>query len=111
MKMTGMREKEEERLFSGILMLNAKVLGLILGILMGLAIFIATNWLVIKGGHVTHDGRYVVGPNLQLLGQFFIGYRVSFFGSFIGLAYGFVVGTICGALLGWIYNRIAKFRI
>ena len=77
---------EEEKIFTGILRLNAKVMGLILGLLMGLAIFIATNWLVIKGGHVTESGEYVVGPHLQLLGQYFIGYSVSFTGSIIGFA-------------------------
>lgn len=93
----------EERLFSGVLWLNAKVLGLSLGLLFGLGIFIATNWLVFKGGKV-------VGPHLQLLSQYFIGYRVSFFGSFIGFSYGFAIGTLSGSLVGWIYNRITKFR-
>ena len=93
----------EERLFSGVLWLNAKILGLSLGLLCGLVIFIATNWLVIKGGKV-------VGPHLQLLSQYFIGYRVSFFGSLIGFAYGFAVGTFSGSLIGWIYNRITTFR-
>jgi len=93
----------EEKLFSGVLWLNAKILGLSLGLLCGLVIFIATNWLVIKGGKV-------VGPHLQLLSQYFIGYRVSFFGSLIGFAYGFAVGTLSGSLIGWIYNRITTFR-
>jgi len=93
----------EEKLFSGVLWLNAKILGLSLGLLCGLVIFIATNWLVIKGGKV-------VGPHLQLLSQYFIGYRVSFFGSLIGFAYGFAVGTFSGSLIGWIYNRITTFR-
>jgi ABC-type dipeptide/oligopeptide/nickel transport system permease subunit len=73
-------------------------------------IFIATNWLVIKGGQVTPEGAYVVGPHLQLLSQFFIGYRVSFLGSLIGFAYGFAVGTLGGALVGWIYNKIVDLR-
>ncbi len=100
----------EEGLFQGILILNAKVLGLVLGLLFGLAIFIATNWLLIKGGHLTPENKYVVGPHLQLLSQFFIGYRVSFIGSILGFAYGFAVGTLCGATIGWIYNKIVYFR-
>jgi ABC-type dipeptide/oligopeptide/nickel transport system permease subunit len=68
-----------------------------------LVIFFATNWLVIKGGDQ-------VGPHLELLGQYFIGYRVSFLGSLIGLAYGFALGTLFGMFIGWIYNRIVKFR-
>ena len=93
----------EEKLFSGVLLLNAKVVGLALGLILALGIFVATNWLVIKGGDR-------VGPHLILLSQYFIGYRVTFLGSLIGAAYGFAVGTICGALLGWIYNKIATFR-
>jgi hypothetical protein len=95
--------KNNEKLFSGVLWLNTKILGLSLGLICGLGIFIATNWLVIKGGQV-------VGPNLQLLSQYFIGYRVSFLGSFIGFAYGFAVGTLSGSLIGWIYNSITKIR-
>jgi len=94
---------EEERLFRGVLWLNAKALGLVLGLLCGLAVFIATNWLVVKGGDP-------VGPHLRLLSQYFIGYRVSFLGSLIGFVYGFAVGTLSGALIGWIYNTVASFR-
>ena len=101
---------EEEKLFRGVLRLNTKFLGLALGLLLGIAIFIATNWLVIKGGHTTPEGEYVVGPHLQLLSQFFIGYRVSFLGSIIGFFYGFALGTLCGAAIGLIYNKIVNFR-
>jgi hypothetical protein len=93
---------DEEKLFRGILLLNARVFGLTLGLLSGLFIFLITNWLVLKGGKT-------VGPHLQLLSQYFIGYRVTFLGSLIGFAYGFAIGTIGGALIGWIYNKIAAF--
>jgi hypothetical protein len=108
--MTKTKSSDEEKLFSGILRLNAKVMGLILGLLMGLAVFIATNWLVIKGGYINQSGTYVVGPHLQLLSQYFIGYRVSFLGSIIGFIYGFTIGTFSGALIGWIYNKIVDLR-
>ena len=101
---------EDEKLFDAICRFNIKVVGLALGIVLGLMIFVATNWLLIKGGHRTPDGEYLVGPHLQLLSQFFIGYRVSFIGSIIGFAYGFAVGTLCGAAIGWIYNKIVNFR-
>jgi hypothetical protein len=103
---SGRQEDErttEEKLFTGVLWLNAKVFGLTLGIVCGLALFLATNWLVIKGGKP-------VGPHLALLSQYFIGYRVSFLGSFVGFFYGFAVGTICGSFVGWMYNRIASLR-
>jgi hypothetical protein len=102
---------DDERLFQGVLRLNAKIWGLVCGLLSGLAIFIATNWIVIKGGHIdTVTGEYVVGPHLQLLSQFFIGYRVSFLGSIIGFLYGFALGTMGGALIGFIYNKIVDLR-
>ena len=102
---------DDERLFQGVLRLNAKIWGLVCGILFGLAVFIATNWIVIKGGHIdTVTGEYVVGPHLQLLSQFFIGYRVSFWGSIIGFLYGFALGTLGGTLIGLIYNKIVDIR-
>lgn len=94
---------DENTLFKGVLRLNAKVLGLTVGLLFGLAIFIATNWLVIKGGDT-------VGPHLSLLSQYFIGYRVSFFGSCIGFCYGFAVGAISGGVFGCIYNKIVELK-
>ena len=94
---------DEQRLLSGVLWLNARVLGLALGLVFGLGLFIATNWLVIKGG-------YPMGPHLELLSQYFFGYRVTFLGSFIGFGYGFALGTLTGSLIGWIYNRVVKFR-
>ncbi len=96
-------ETDKDKLFRGVLLLNSGILGLSLGILFGLGIFIATNWLVIKGGD--H-----VGSHLRLLGQFFIGYKVTFLGSFIGFVYGFAVGTLSGALIAWIYNKFVEFR-
>ena len=108
--MATLLDSGDKQLFKGILRFRAKTLGLIFGFLLGLAVFIATNWLVIKGGHLNESGEYVVGPHLQLLSQFFIGYRVSFAGSIIGFGYGFSLGTLSGALFAWIYNKIAEFR-
>jgi hypothetical protein len=79
------------------------VLGLVLGIVLGLLIFGATNWLVVKGGPD-------VGPHLSLLSQFFIGYSVTFLGSLIGMGYGFVTGFLIGCFIGWLYNRVVVFR-
>jgi hypothetical protein len=104
------KSKEDEKLFKAVIRFNTKFLGLALGLIWGLVIFIATNWLVIKGGSVTPDGHYVVGPHLQLLSQFFIGYKVSFLGSIVGFFYGFAIGTLCGAAFGLIYNKIVDFR-
>ncbi len=95
------RKKEAEKLFGGVLWLNAKAFGLVLGLLSGLILFTATNWLVIKGGDQ-------VGPHLSLLSQYFIGYSVSFLGSLVGFAYAFAIGAASGTLIGWIYNKIVE---
>ncbi len=90
---------EEELLKKAVLRLNGQVLGFVLGITGAVIIFLATNWLVFKGGDV-------VGPHLSLLGQFFIGYSVTFVGSFIGAVYGFIIGYLSGLLIGWVYNAV-----
>lgn len=105
---SGYVEEFSDRFYHASLRLHTKISGLTLGILTGLAIFVATNWLVLKGGHITPNGEYVVAPHLQLLSQFFIGYRVSFGGSIIGFFYGFGLGALCGAAIGWIYHKITN---
>jgi len=96
-------DKLEEIVFTRVLRLNAVVQGIVLGLLTGIVIFIATNWLVLKGGPV-------VGPHLSLLNQFFIGYRVSFLGSLVGFAYGSVVGFAVGYVIAVVYNLAARAR-
>jgi hypothetical protein len=83
--------------------LNAKINGTVAGLFTALVIFLATNWLVLKGGKV-------VGPHLALLGQFFIGYRVTFGGSLIGAAYGFVFGFVVGAFVAKLYNWLVDSK-
>ena len=89
--------------FTRLARFNATVQGLTCGILLGGAIFLATNWLILKGGEP-------IGPHLGLLGQFFFGYQVTFVGSIIGLAYGFVIGFLMGYLAATLYNWFATRR-
>jgi len=91
------RRALEQLVLTRTLRLNATIQGIVTGIVAGLGIFIATNWLVLKGGAV-------IGPHLALLGQFLIGYRVSFMGSLIGFVYGFVGGYLVGYAVGRVYN-------
>lgn len=79
--------------------LDAVALGVSLGMLFGIGIFLATNLLVLKGGEV-------VGPNLGLLSQYFIGYEVTFWGSLIGFAYGLMSGFVLGFLIATLRNFI-----
>ena len=62
------------------------------GLIGGLILFAVTMILVLRGGPV-------VGPHLELLNNFFVGYSVTLPGSFIGLIYGF----LSGFLLGWLF--------
>jgi hypothetical protein len=84
-----------------ILRLEAVVQGVAWGLVAGLALFLATNVLVLKGGRV-------VGPHLSLLRQFFVGYEVTFVGSLIGFAYAFACGFVAGYLVSLVYNRVAR---
>lgn len=79
--------------------LDRTALGLAVGTLCGLTVLTATVFLLLKGGDV-------VGPNLALLGQFFIGYTVTVRGAFIGLIYAFVGGFILGWLIGFLRNSL-----
>jgi hypothetical protein len=97
-------EKSVEKIvMTRLLRVSAAVHGVVTGLIAGLGIFIATNWLVLKGGQV-------VGPHLFLLSQFFIGYRVTFVGSLIGFAYGFALGFVVGYSIAWLYNHLLAFR-
>jgi len=93
----------EQALLEEVIRVNRNVLGLTLGILFGFGLFLATNILVLKGG--PH-----VGANLQLLNQFFPGYRVTFIGSFLGLVYGFAVGYVSGWIIASVYNWVVLLR-
>ena len=98
----------DEIVLTRLLRLNAKVQGLVTGMVLGLAIFVATNWLILKGPMIGSEGQPVVGPHLGLLGQYFIGYRVTFFGSLIGFGYGFVLGFLGGYFISTLYNWLVN---
>lgn len=81
--------------------LDRTALGFAVGALCGLSVFLATIFLVLKGGEV-------VGPNLALLGQFFYGYTVTMSGAFIGLVYGFVTGFVLGWFIALLRNSLVS---
>ena len=88
-----------EHLKTAIKRLNQRAWGIALGLLFGVALFVATNILVVKGGPN-------VGQHLSLLAVYFPGYRVTFLGSLVGFVYAFVVGYGIGRLVGTVYNRL-----
>ena len=83
-----------ERVF---LKLDRLAFGISLGTAGGMLLFLATLVLVLKGGDV-------IGPNLQLLSQYFPGYEVSMSGSMVGLFYGFASGFIGGWTFAFLRN-------
>lgn len=73
---------------------SKKALALALGILWGVIVFLATIYVLLKGG----------GHTLVLLQQFYWGYNISWGGAFLGLIYGFIDGFICGWIFALLYN-------
>jgi hypothetical protein len=90
-------------LLQAIRRVRSRLLGLTLGLLAGVGLFLATAILLLKGG----DN---VGNHLALLGQFLPGYQVTWGGAFLGLAYGLLLGFVGGWLVGWTYNLVAGRR-
>jgi len=95
--MTLPSELETDFQMTEVLRMHAVATGIVVGFTAGLVLFLATNWLVIKGG-------VVVGPHLLLLSQYFIGYQVTFVGSLVGFGYAFVCGFIVTYSVARLYN-------
>lgn len=99
-----MKKNNSGRVTKRVATIQAGILAFVFALICGLGFFIITAWLVIKGGDR-------VGPNLQLLGQYFIGYTVTWKGCFIGFIYGCIIGGIIGWIIGIIYNKIIGIRM
>jgi hypothetical protein len=69
--------------------LDRLAFGLSIGAVCAALLFLATLVPVVRGGSV-------VGPNLELLANYFPGYTVTLSGGFLGLAYGFFAGFVAG---------------
>jgi hypothetical protein len=93
----------EREVESYLLRLNGRAWGVACGLLFGLGLFAATNFLLIVGGPN-------VGQHLNLLSVYFPGYAVTFVGSLIGFVYAFVVGYATGRIVSGVYNLAARTR-
>ena len=93
---------DDERLLLGraIARLRGSIMALTFGTVGGTGLFLATAWLLIRGGDP-------VGPHLGLLGNYFPGYGVTWPGACLGFVYGAFTGGILGWSVAWIYNRVA----
>jgi hypothetical protein len=96
-------ERDLDLLAAAVARLRAGVMALVFAFFGGVGLFVATVWLLVRGGRN-------VGEHLKLLGNYFPGYSVSWPGSVIGLVYGALTGAVVGASLAWIYNRLAHWR-
>jgi len=86
------------------LKLDSIAFGLSTGITTGMALFLATLALVLKGGDD-------VGSNLQLLSQYFPAYTVTLSGSISGLLNGFVSGFIGGWGYAFLRNSVRSLYL
>ena len=82
--------------------LDPIALGIAVGLTSGMLLFLATLFLIFKGGET-------IGPNLQLLNQFFPGYRVTIPGSVIGFVYACLTGYILGSGFAYLRNLAVYF--
>src|SRR5262245_5040735 len=99
-KPVALKNAEEVRILAkAFAPLDARALGIATGAVVGGGIFLATGWLVVKGG-------VVVGPNLSLLGQFFPGFEVTWPGALVGMAYGTVLAFLVGLGIALLRNAI-----
>jgi hypothetical protein len=95
---------QERRLVARtIARLRAAIVAIVTGMVGGLALFVATLWLVIKGGPN-------VGQHLGLLRSYYPGYEVTWTGSLVGFAYGALTGALLGWCVAWLYNSLASWR-
>jgi protoporphyrinogen oxidase len=94
----------EEVLVRAFARLDKLAFGVAVGAVSGLLVFLATVWLIVKGGDVA-------GPTLSLLGQYFLGYTVTIKGAFIGSGYAFVCGFLFGWLFAYLRNLFLAFYV
>lgn len=94
---------ERELIESAVARMRAGILAIVFAMVSGTGLFVATAWLLIKGGEN-------VGATLGLLGNYLPGYAVTWPGAFLGLAYGTAIGGAAGWLLARVYNRLARGR-
>lgn len=93
--------EERQLIRASVARLRAGILALVFAMMTGTGLFVATAWLLIKGGPN-------VGATLGLLGNYLPGYAVTWPGAVVGLLYGAAIGGVAGWSLARIYNRLAR---
>jgi hypothetical protein len=90
-------------LMSVTLRFDGNYLGLALGSIIALGLFITTSWLVFRG---TAEESY----HAVLLSHYLPGYNVSYAGALVGAIELFGVVFMLCQLFSWIYNSVARSR-
>lgn len=83
---------------------NAMCFAIVFGLVAGAGLWIATVFLVIKGGPNP-------GNTLRVLAYAFPGYSVSIGGAFIGMLWAIALGFVVSLLPAWIYYRGVLLQI
>jgi len=96
-------ERDRALIRAAIARLRASVMAVVFGLTGGVGLWVATAWLLIRGGER-------VGYHLGLLSNYFPGYRVSWPGSLLGFVYGALLGALVGWSVAWVYNTVAHLR-
>ena len=82
---------------------HKRVLGLAVGLTAGGLVFAITAFHVI-----VHPS---LGPNIELLNEYFYGYTVSWAGAAIGAFWGLVSGFVAGWFLAFVRNVCVASRV
>lgn len=101
--MDKLTESEREAIRASVASLRASVMAVVFGMLGGVGLFIATIWLLVRGGPE-------VGRTLSLLNNYFPGYSVTWGGAFLGFFYGALTGAILGYSVAFLYNLFLRQR-
>jgi protoporphyrinogen oxidase len=75
-----------------------------IGTVAGLALFLATLWLVARGDVVART-------SMALLSEYFYGYRVTVEGAFVGFGFAFFSGFLFGWLFAYLRNASLAFYV
>lgn len=94
------RRGDRELIVRAVARLRAGILAVTFAAVGGCGLFVATAWLLVRGGAN-------VGQHLSLVGIYFPGYRVTWPGAVVGFFWGAVAGAVLGGSLAWLYNRLA----
>ena len=86
-----------------VVRMRTRIMAVLFAVVAGLAVWIATAWLLIQGGPE-------VGKHLVLLHNYMPGFTMSWGGAFVGLFWGALYGALVGWVFAWVYNQVVERR-